>query len=58
VFGPSDYTAANDVREIYWDPAATSTYNGKKGAYIDPNPGGVRWKVNELPAGDPNIPVR
>ena len=57
VFGPSDYTAANDVREIYWDPNATSTYNGKKGAYIEPNPG-VRWKVNEIPPGDPNIPVR
>jgi hypothetical protein len=57
VFGPSDYTAANDVREIYWDPNATSTYNGKKGAYVEPNPG-VRWKVNEIPAGDPNVPVR
>jgi hypothetical protein len=57
VFGPSDYTAANDVREVFWDPSATSTYNGKKGAYIDPQPG-TRWKVNELPAGDPNIPVR
>jgi hypothetical protein len=56
-FGPSDYTAANDVREVYWDPSATSTYNGKKGAFIDPQPG-TRWKVNELPAGDPNIPVR
>jgi hypothetical protein len=57
VFGPSDYTAANDVREIYWNPNATSTYNGKKGAYIEPTPG-LRWKINEIPAGDPNIPVQ
>ena len=35
-FKPNDYTAADDVREIYWDPNATSNYNGKKGAYIDP----------------------
>jgi hypothetical protein len=56
VFGQHDYTAANDVREIYWDPAATSTYNGKKGAFKEPNPG-VRWKQGEIPTGDPTIPV-
>ena len=54
--GPRDYTAANDVREIYWDPNAISGYNGKKGAYIEPSPG-VRWKQGEIPTGDPNIPV-
>ena len=58
VFGPGDYTPPNDVREIYWDPNATSTYNGKKGAYIDPSGGNVRWRVNQIPAGDPQIPVR
>ena len=47
-FKPHDYTAADDVREIYWDPNATSNYNGKKGAYIDPQPG-TRW----LPGRDP-----
>jgi hypothetical protein len=56
VFGQHDYTAANDVREIYWDPTATSTYNGKKGAFKEPNPG-VRWKQGEIPPGDPTIPV-
>jgi hypothetical protein len=56
-FAPSDYTAADDVREIYWDPNATSNYNGKKGAYIDPQKG-TRWLPGKIPAGDPNIPVR
>lgn len=56
-FAPHDYTAADDVREIYWDPAATSTYNGKQGAYIDPQKG-TRWLPGNIPAGEPNIPVR
>ena len=56
-FGPHDYTAANDVREIFWDPNAVSNYNGKKGAFVDPQPG-TRWLPNQIPAGDPKIPVR
>src|SRR4051794_1841972 len=55
-FGPHDYTAANDVREIYWDPNATSQYNGKQGAYIDPQPG-TRWLAGQIPAGTPKIPT-
>ena len=54
-FGPHDYTAANDVREVYWDPNATSTYNGKQGAFKEPLPG-VRWKQGQIPTGDPKIP--
>ncbi|MBV9934423.1 MAG: ABC transporter substrate-binding protein, partial [Actinobacteria bacterium] len=54
-FGAHDYTAANDVREIYWDPNATSTYNGKQGAFKEPEPG-VRWKQGTIPTGDPKIP--
>jgi len=56
-YGPHDYTAANDVREIFWDGNATSTYNNKKGAYIETFPG-VRWRQGQIPAGDPPIPVR
>jgi hypothetical protein len=54
---PHDYTAADDVREIYWDGTATSNYNGKRGAYIDPQKG-TRWLPGTIPTGDPNIPVR
>ena len=34
-FGPSDYTTADDVREIYWDPNAISNYNQKQGAFVE-----------------------
>jgi hypothetical protein len=56
-FKPHDYTGTDDVREIYWDPTATSHYNGKPGAYIDPQPG-TRWLPGEIPAGAPKVPVR
>jgi hypothetical protein len=45
------------VREIYWDPTAISAYNGKQGAYVDPQPG-TRWESGATPPGDPNVPVR
>ena len=56
-FKPHDYTGTDDVREIYWDVNATSKYNGKKGAYIDPQPG-TRWLPGEIPASAPQVPVR
>jgi hypothetical protein len=49
-FGPGDHTAADDVREIYWDPNRTSGYNGRQGTYIDINPG-ARYTVGQLPSG-------
>lgn len=53
-FGPGDRTAANDVREIYFDVNAVSPYNGKNGSYISPT--GERWETGQIPAGDPAIP--
>ena len=53
-FGKGDRTAANDVREIYWDPKAISTYNGKNGAYLGTS--NQRWQTNGIPAGDPGKP--
>jgi hypothetical protein len=53
-FGPGDYTAANDVREIYWDPSAVSTYNGKNGSYLGTSK--ARWNFGQIPAGDPGKP--
>jgi hypothetical protein len=49
-FGPGDHTSADDVREIYWDPTAVSSYNGKPGAYIGVN-GSQRYLRDQLPSG-------
>ncbi len=54
-FGPGDRTAANDVREIYWDPNAISDYNGKQGAYLGTSD--QRWESGQIPAGDPGVPT-
>ncbi|MER3452482.1 MAG: hypothetical protein C4321_08380, partial [Chloroflexota bacterium] len=55
-FGPGDRTAANDVREIYWDPSAVSTYNAKQGAYRGTT--GQRWVAGRIPPGEPELPSR
>jgi hypothetical protein len=55
-FGPGDRTAANDVREIYWDAAAISTYNGKQGAYIGANDN-ARFQRGQIPDADPGRPT-
>ncbi len=54
-FSKGDRTAANDVREIYWDPKAISTYNGKLGAYLGTSK--ERWQSGQIPKGDPGKPV-
>ncbi|MDQ1506410.1 MAG: hypothetical protein QOD57_4137, partial [Actinomycetota bacterium] len=53
-FGPGDYTAVSDAREIYWDPQATSPWNGKKGRYIT-TLGGNRF-AGAWPPGEPAFP--
>jgi hypothetical protein len=55
-FAKGDRTAANDVREIYFDPNATSTYNGKKGAYLGTSK--ERWEPGKVPTGNPGKPVK
>lgn len=57
-FGPNDYNAISDFREVYWDASATSKIDGKKGAYVDMN-GGRRYEPgqNQLPAGL-TVPVK
>jgi hypothetical protein len=54
-FAKGDRTAANDVREIYWDRNAVSAYNGKNGAYVSPT--GDRWETGGIPKGDPGKPA-
>ncbi len=54
-FAEGDYTPQDDVREIYWDPAAISPYNGRPGHWVNPQPG-VRFPRGEVPEGPPPIP--
>jgi hypothetical protein len=58
-FGPQDYTPMDDYHEFYWDPDKISTYNGKKGAWVDPTPGKrYRHGADEMEPGPPPIPKR
>jgi hypothetical protein len=56
-FGPEDYTPMDDYHEIYWDADAVSAYNGKRGAWKDPQAGKrYRHGADEMEAGAPAIP--
>jgi hypothetical protein len=59
-FGPNDYTAIEDVREVYWDSTAVSKIDGQSGAYVSLN-GGRRWQWATSGMWQPGlsgIPVR
>ncbi|MGH9009965.1 MAG: hypothetical protein ACRDYF_08995, partial [Acidimicrobiia bacterium] len=53
-FGPGDYTAVSDAREIYWDPEGTSAWNSRKGRYAATF-GGQRFSGG-WPQGEPPFP--
>ena len=55
-YGPEDYNAISDFREVYWDAAATSAIDGKKGAYVSMNKG-RRYAGGELD-GSFTIPAK
>jgi hypothetical protein len=42
------YAPYRDAREIWWDPSATSTYNGQPGAYRSDE---KRYKPGQWPKG-------
>jgi hypothetical protein len=56
-FAPGDYTAASDAKEAYWDANATSTLDGKAGAYVAIN-GGRRFAIGEWPRGESTFPLK
>jgi hypothetical protein len=57
-FGPGDYTALQDAREVYWDPTAISKIDGQPGAYVSLQ-GGRRYENGTWPGGlAPQIPAR
>lgn len=45
-YGPGDYGAISDAREIYWDPTAVSKIDGQAGAYVTVS-GDVRYEIGE-----------
>ena len=51
----SQYTVPNDVREVCWDPNATSPWNGKPGAWVTGS-SGQRWAFGSIPKGPPGCP--
>jgi hypothetical protein len=52
-----DYTGVDDIKEVYWDPTATSAVDGSTGAYVAVG-GDKRYQLGQLTAGlDPSIPV-
>jgi hypothetical protein len=51
-WGPDSYTAIDDARQVYWDPAATSAADGQRGAYVAVE-GGKRYPTAQWPAGEP-----
>jgi len=51
---PSPWTAAEDVREVYWNAGRTSEIDNKPGSYC-PVDGGHRYDLGEWPSGDPDV---
>jgi hypothetical protein len=51
-FPAGTYTAPQDARIVWWDPTATSVFNGAMGAYESNN---ARYPIGEFPAGSPPI---
>lgn len=49
---PESYTPIVDLREVWWDPEATSPFNGEKGTYRS---NGERFGLGELPDGQPEV---
>ena len=54
-WGPNDYTAIDDAREIYYDRRALSAFNNQPGRYV--SPGGTNRYRGNWPAKDPGSPI-
>jgi hypothetical protein len=53
--GPNNYTFSQDMREVYWDPNATSPHDDEPGAYVATD-GGRRYLLGEW-TSDLDIPM-
>jgi hypothetical protein len=53
-YGPGDFSAISDAREVYWDANAISKNDGKPGAMVCPDGDKCqRYAVGEWASGDP-----
>jgi len=55
-FGATDHNGVDDVREVYWDPDATSPLDGMRGA-LRSSDGGARRTIGGAWAGPDAVPV-
>ncbi|MGH2684625.1 MAG: hypothetical protein ACRDJP_04060, partial [Actinomycetota bacterium] len=56
-FGPGDYTAQSDVKEVYWSHTQASPVDGEPGTYVPLNDG-RRYQLGSWPGGfTDGIPV-
>lgn len=46
------YTPVIDLREVWWDPDAMSSFNGRPGSYAST---GDRFPIDEIPDGQPEV---
>jgi len=51
---PSPYTAAENVREVYWVANRPSEVDNKAGSYC-PMRSGMRYDIGEIPSGEPPV---
>lgn len=51
-FPDGEFTSPRDARVIWWDPNATSAYNGVTGTYRDT---GRRYPIGDFPSGPPDV---
>jgi hypothetical protein len=55
-FGPNDHNGVDDVREVWFDPNATSPIDGQRGALRNSD-GGARRTIGGDWAGPDAVPV-
>jgi hypothetical protein len=55
-FGPNDYTAESDEKEVYWDPLKTTPTDGSAGAYVSVG-GDQRYQLGQWGTTLDGIPV-
>lgn len=56
-FGPGDWTATDDAREVYFSPDAVSPFNNEPGKWV-PTLEGRRFRDDDWPEGEAVFPIQ